>query len=152
MSKYDRGQYQQVRTKPWKVHPIWRGIGCFFIILIPIMSCVGGRYFQELNMQNNWVTTPDMYKSINPTNEVSRFLTSLSTRSKELNFLNGVVAGLPQTGDIFYLEIGVAVLLLIVGFGLLSLVYSAMYRAVGPSRYGPTDSPPVKRSPARRPR
>lgn len=23
---------------PWRVHPIWRGIGCFLMILIPVIS------------------------------------------------------------------------------------------------------------------
>ena len=23
---------------PWKVHPIWRGIGCVFLVIVPIIS------------------------------------------------------------------------------------------------------------------
>ena len=29
------------KRRPWKVHPVWRGIGCFMAILIPIMAWAG---------------------------------------------------------------------------------------------------------------
>ena len=34
-SKYSRSEEGPF---PWKVHPIWRGIGCIFLVIIPIIS------------------------------------------------------------------------------------------------------------------
>ncbi|MGH2582598.1 MAG: hypothetical protein ACRDFQ_06845 [Anaerolineales bacterium] len=33
-----RGQRRQSGPFPWKVHPIWRGIGLFMAILIPVIA------------------------------------------------------------------------------------------------------------------
>lgn len=41
------------------------------------------------------------------------------------------------TGQLF-----LTVILMFIGFGILSVVYAMMYRVVGPPRYGPFDIPP----------
>ena len=31
----------KAESRPWSVHPIWRGIGCLWLVLLPVMSYAG---------------------------------------------------------------------------------------------------------------
>jgi len=55
-SKYDSPV--KMKSKPYKIHPIWQGIGCLLLILIPIMSYAGGVLFVGANLRNKWVPMP----------------------------------------------------------------------------------------------
>ena len=116
MSKYNQ-TYQRPSTKPrpWSVHPIWRGIGCILIILIPIISFAGARILVQENLQQRWVQIPDELKG-------------------SINVLT--------FGQVLFAELAVAVILMVIGFGLLTMVYAFIYRLFGPSPYGPMDAPP----------
>jgi hypothetical protein len=57
MGKYDRYQ-SKPKTRPWKIHPVWRGIGCVMIAMIPVMSYFGAVVLLDLNAQNGWVPIP----------------------------------------------------------------------------------------------
>lgn len=61
-SKYNSYRGDQDRKKETKtLHPVWRGVGFAFMILIPIMSYALMRIFLEQNSINGWfVPTPDM--------------------------------------------------------------------------------------------
>lgn len=48
----------QPKERPWKIHPVWRGIGCLFIILIPIVSYAGSVLLINANLKNRWVPIP----------------------------------------------------------------------------------------------
>jgi hypothetical protein len=54
----------------------------------------------------------------------------------------------PLLGNVqhLYATTILTVLLMLVGFGLVMIFYTVIYRLVGPSRYGPMDSPPIYRS------
>jgi hypothetical protein len=54
--------------------------------------------------------------------------------------------------DNFYAVAVMTVLLSIVGFGLVTILYSIIYSAVGPPSLGPLDAPPIRTSPSRRKR
>lgn len=116
MSKYHQ-TYQRPVTNPHpgSVHPIWRGIGCLLIILIPIISFAGARVLVQENLQQKWVQIPD-----------------------ELSGSFNV----PSLGQVSFADLTVAVILMVIGFGLLTIVYAFIYRVFGPSPYGPMDSPP----------
>ena len=115
---------QVVKERPWDVHPIWRGIGCVLIILIPIMAYAGAVLLIRQNNINNWVSLPP-----------------------ELN-MTYVIAYLGF--KINFSEVSATILLMFIGFGALVILYSFMYSLIGPSRYGPLDSPPIKRKPRKR--
>lgn len=126
MGKYDKFSSQsRMPDKPWEIHPIWRGIGCLMMVIIPIMSYAGAVLLVRLNQENNWVPVP---------RELAQTIT------------------LPMIGDIpnLFGVLIVTVLLMIVGFGLLTILYSILYSIVGPPRYGPLDAPPERRRPRRR--
>jgi hypothetical protein len=53
---------------------------------------------------------------------------------------------IPYLGSIPYLfaNLLVAAVLMLAGFGALTILYSLMYRIIGPPRYGPLDAPPER--------
>lgn len=116
MSKYNQSYLRaNSKPRPWSIHPIWRGIGCILIILIPILSFVAAKLIVQENLQQKWVQIPD-----------------------ELTGSFDV----PSIGQILYADLAVTVMLLVIGFGLLTIVYALIYRIFGPSQYGPMDVPP----------
>jgi len=124
MGRYRSYTRQEVKEKPWDVHPIWRGIGCILIILIPLMAYAGAVVLIQENIENKWVGLP-------PELTGSYVIPYLGFN---INF--GVIAA--------------TLLLMFIGFGVLVIVYSFMYSLIGPARYGPLDAPPIKRKPRKR--
>lgn len=121
MGKYDSYNPQSYKAdRRESVHPIWRGIGCVLMILIPILAYVGAVMLVQANLEQRWLPTP--YALAQPV---------LLPFFGQVNFL--------------YAYLLVAVVLSLIGFALLSLVYALVYSMVGPSQYGPVDSPPVRR-------
>jgi len=53
-------------------------------------------------------------------------------------------------GRLLYGELFFTVIFMVLGFGLLSIIYGVFYRLLGPPRYGPLDVPPIKKSERRR--
>jgi hypothetical protein len=126
MAKYDKyNQGSRMQERPWKIHPIWRGIGCLMMILIPIMSYAGAVILVQANAEQGWLPMP---------RELIQTVT------------------LPLLGEMeqFYAVLIVTVLLMIIGFGVVTILYSLIYSAVGPPRLGPLDAPPVRRSPPKK--
>jgi hypothetical protein len=134
MGKYNKYAVSRSKDdKQWEVHPVWRGIGCLLGILVPIMSYTGAALLVRENFQNNWFKVPEELAATVDFSQIYRFLPGLKTF-----FLN--------LGPIYYLEILLTFVFLVIGFGAISVLYSTMYSAVGPSRYGAYDSPPVGRA------
>lgn len=91
------------------------------IILLPIMVYAGASVLVEANVNNGWMRIPPEARTT-------------------VTF--PYIASVPY----FYAILAVTLLLLVVGYGVLIIIYSALYRVVGPPRYGPLDAPPPKRS------
>ncbi len=101
------------------VHPIWRGIGCLLMILIPIISFASATLLVQQGI-------PQRYIAI----------------TGDLAFQYPV----PGFGSlpIFYVLIVTAVITFL-GFVFVSFLYSMIFRMGSGSRYGPLDAPPIKR-------
>lgn len=126
MGKYDSYNPQSYQADRQEgVHPIWRGIGCVLMILIPILAYAGAVMLVQANLEQRWLPTP--YALAQPVT-------------------------LPYFGQVNYLYayLLVAVVLSLIGFALLSLLYALVYSMIGPSQYGPVDSPPIRRQKRRR--
>jgi hypothetical protein len=115
------GKYQTRITKKEEpsrnsrqIHPIWRGVGFVFMVLIPIMSYAIARLFLDENMAKGWVTFPQ----------------------------NFYLRGTPLPEDIFILIIIVVVLMIIL-YALLTFFSLIVFRLFAPPRYGPLDVPPI---------
>ncbi|MBL6966321.1 MAG: hypothetical protein ISR60_07175 [Anaerolineales bacterium] len=124
MGRYDRFTSAQSKPRPWRVHPVWRGIGCAMLIILPVMSYAGAVEIMRMNIERRWVALPAAFmKTVN------------------IPYLFGV----PH----LFANLAVALLLLVIGYGILVILYSALYSMVGPKR-SPLDAPPPKRPKKRR--
>lgn len=59
MGKY----YAQWRRPPrperrWRVHPIWRGIGCLMLVIVPLISWAIADMFVQANKEGHWLDVP----------------------------------------------------------------------------------------------
>lgn len=126
MGKYDKFSSQsRMAKKPWDIHPIWRGIGCLMMLLIPIMSYAGAVLLVQANQEQRWFVMP--------------------------RELMGKIS-LPVIGPVEHLwaNLLLTLALSLVGFALLTAVYALVFQLVGPDRYGPLDAPPERRRPSGR--
>lgn len=128
-------KYEKKREeRPWKIHPVWRGIGCLLIILIPIMSWVGAQLFLK---SNHWIRLPEVL--------IKPIMVPYTTQSQVdpvILFFNRIFNGITY-GNIFFFFV-----FLFLGFGILSILYAMIYRVVGPPRYTQFDARnvrPIKR-------
>jgi hypothetical protein len=100
------GRYQQyqrdVREKPAGVHPVWRGIGFLLMGLISVMAYAGANLLVEANKSQGWIEVPPE--------------------------IQGGVSWAPD----LYAEIIVGIFLAIIGFSLVTIVYSLIYQATRP--------------------
>jgi len=123
MGKYDKFSRQSHQAeKPWSIHPVWRGIGCLMMLLIPIMAYAGSVLLVNANLEQGWFVMPgDLMREVD----------------------------VPVIGPVDHLWANLlfTLALSLVGFALLTAIYAAVYQLVGPSRYGPLDAPPVRRQP-----
>jgi hypothetical protein len=52
---FHRGIPREMRQR---IHPIWRGIGFLFMVLIPILGYAAAQVLLDLNGKNNWFPLP----------------------------------------------------------------------------------------------
>lgn len=134
MGKYQRYDKRKRDERPWKIHPIWRGIGCFMILLLPLMSYAAAVAIVQAGLI-------DLPKELDQSYVLPNIIT--------IPFLNSSFSS-PIQGQITYSVIFYFFVFLFLSIGLLSVVYGYMYRTMGPPRYTALDSPPVKTPPRRR--
>ncbi len=100
------GRYQQyerrTRDKPRGVHPVWRGIGFILMGLILVMSYAGANLLVKANKTNQWVQIP-----------------------------SEIAYAFPWAPDL-YVELIVAFFLTMIGFGIMTVVYSLVYQVSRP--------------------
>jgi len=121
MGKYQARQAPPPQ-RPYNVHPIWRGIGCLLVLFGPPLSLALGHLLVEMNSQEGWYRIPR----------------DLMTRF--------VVPGVNFVVPHLYATLLAGGLLMVLGIGVIMIIYALMYSILGPKRYGPMDSPPVRRT------
>ena len=96
-------QYEQDdKNSSSGTHPIWRGIGFLLIGLIAVMSYAGASLLVQANKTRAWVVVPEE--------------------------LQGGISGAPN----LYAELVVTFFLMMIGFGIYTIIYSIIYRAIRP--------------------
>jgi len=58
MGKYQKYDLREMSETKWRIHPVWRGIGCILLILLPVISYAAGALLVEANRENNWFVLP----------------------------------------------------------------------------------------------
>ncbi len=103
-----------------KIHPIWRGVGFIFMVLIPIISYAAAILLLDANKTSHWLPLPY----------------DLLAKPGELLY---------PLGSMIYIQLIVAVAIMLVLFALFSFVTFMINSMFGQSRYGPYDMPPVQK-------
>lgn len=111
MGKNELYSPSSLNSSKKEIHPIWRGIGFIFMILIPILSYVGALLLLEENAKQGWVRIP-----------------------KDVL--------VPIWDPMLGVKIGIAVILMVLLYGLYTLFAFIIMSIAGPPRYGPFDVPP----------
>lgn len=120
MGKYSDYQWREDVVKPWTIHPVWRGVGCIMALIIPILSYTGAVLFVRENIRQGWFYIP---------------------------YELAQVVFVPFLGEIPYLysHLIISLLFTAIGFGALTVVYTIIYKILGPPMYGPFDTPPLRK-------
>ena len=129
---YSQKRFEKQREeRPWDVHPIWRGIGCILIILMPIIAWACAELFMQsqtiFNLPASW------YRPLVIP------LTQWSPLNVILEWFNNLLSGFGFiSGTLFF-----TIIFLFLGYGLLTLIYAVVYRVFGPPRYTQVDAKPI---------
>jgi hypothetical protein len=130
MGKYQSG-VKRPAPLPTGPQPIWRGIGCLLMILVPILSFAAAELTVPFFTDRGWLPRELLIIPQPPD-----WLFFAPTLVQAFRFLLGrpaILATLLLT----------LVYILLIG-GVLSVFYAFMYRMAAPSRYGPMDAPPPR--------
>lgn len=84
------------------IHPVWRGIGFILMGLIAVMSYAGANLLVEANKTRGWIEVPP-----------------------------GIQGGVAWAPDL-YAELVVAFFLALIGFSVVTIVYSFIYQLTRP--------------------
>jgi hypothetical protein len=76
--------------------------------------------------------------------DLTRPITIKLINVAEIDQIFAVFNRYTATNNIVGAQLFLAVILMVIGFGVLSVIYAMMYKMAGPSRYGPFDVPPIK--------
>ncbi len=131
MSKYSSYR-KPLPAKSYEPHHIWRGIGCFIILILPIVSYVISLLAVEYAI-NQGIRLPEE-------------LAGPPVMPEALFKVPGLVGILLwiQSQNNLYAHLLVALFVLVLLAGIFTLVYAIMYRVSGPSPYSEFDAPPPK--------
>jgi len=132
MGKYNKFQDKE-REKPGP-NPIWRGIGCILMVLLPLVTFALAAIFTPIIAATGLVPY-QLLGHLNFPDWMYRFRIS----SGIANFIWGI-NNLGLSLVLFFIF-----LLLLIGVA--SLVYVTVLQAIGPPRYSDKDAPPSKYKP-----
>lgn len=111
--------------------PIWRGIGCLMIFLVPVLSFAAAELTMPFLLERGWIPRELLF-----TPQTPDWLLFSPTVAQIFQFLFGRYAILAT--------LGLTILYIIFLGGLLTVVYAFLYRMAAPPRYGPMDAPPPR--------
>lgn len=130
MGRY-RETVKQGPTRAAGPPPIWRGIGCLMIVLIPVISYAAAEVSMPFFLNRGLVPRELLF-----TPQVPEWLLVVPVLAQVFRFLFVRYAILAT--------LGLTVLYIVFFGGLFTVIYAFMYRMASPSRYGPMDAPPPR--------
>ncbi len=133
MGRYDYSERRRAAAKKKGPHPIWQGIGCLVIIILPIISYALADATIEAGVKARWAFLPYELLGAPRFPDIVWKYWQIARLFSPITQIDNLYANLVLTG-IYTLIFG----------GLASLVYAIVYRYIGPPRYGPQDIPPPK--------
>jgi hypothetical protein len=135
MGKYSTSTTQMESSikKAKEPSPLWRGIGCLMMIVIPAISIFAGNETVKYLAKNMLRAIPIQLQGYPQ-------LPDIVFKSSGLKAVFGPLAYINNFNAI----VVVSLIYMILISALISVIYATVYAFVGPSRYGPTDAPPEK--------
>jgi hypothetical protein len=133
MGKYNKFSQKEFK-RPYDVHPIWRGIGCIMMILVPALSIIGAMVLIDEGINRGWPLPPEMLGFIQ--------FDPLAYKIPVIGDFARTISSVPNLMGIIVFSI----FILIVASGLGSFLYSALYRMFGPPRYTALDAPETRKA------
>ena len=130
MGRY-RDTIKESNQELGQLHPIWRGIGCIMVIIVPILSFALAEVLMPLLLKRGLVPQQLLFTPVLPD-----WVWYAPGLARIVQFLFGRYA-------IFATLILTVVFIILLG-GFFSFIYALIYRSMAPSRYGPMDAPPPK--------
>ena len=133
MGRYTSYKVKEPTVKRGEIHPVMRGIGCIMFAIVPILSYGAAVLTVNYGISRGWPIPPDWLGR--PT--IHPLLLKLQGLTGIYNFIYGQNN---LTANIIF-----AIAIAVVVFGVLAMLYGFLYSMTGPSQYGPTDEPPIRR-------
>lgn len=130
MPKYTTMSFKKTPPPPLRPHPIWRGIGCLMILIVPLLSFAVAQLVVPIAIDKGW---PIPYQLLGPP--------ILPTLLWKVTFLSSVWLFL-QSQDNLYAVLALTSIFIIVLGATFSVAYAFLYKVIGPPTYGPLDVPP----------
>ncbi len=129
------GKYQSGVKRPEPIargpQPIWRGIGCLLIFLVPLLSYAAAEVSMPFFLSLGLVPRELLFTPKTPD-----WLYYVPVLAQAFQFLFGRYAILAILALTF-------IYIIFIG-GFLSVLYAFIYQLAAPSRYGPMDAPPIR--------
>lgn len=121
-----------IHQRRGQVHPIWRGIGCLLIVIVPLVSYAGAVLLVNYGLSQGWPLPAEWLGYIKFPSWVWKipFLASITAPIANYNNLKAIL--------VFFF------IVLVMLTGLSSTIYAFVYRGLGPPRYTALDAPPPK--------
>jgi hypothetical protein len=132
MTKYNSLARQRPIKKPERPNPIWRGIGCLIIIIVPLMSFAAAKLLIDYGLQQGWAIPNELLGYPKLPEELDAI--------PSIKFLLSPITRWPNS----YAYLTLSLVFIMFFGGLLSFIYALAYRFVGPPRWGPYDLPPTR--------
>jgi hypothetical protein len=119
--------------KSYEPHPIWRGIGCFLMLILPPISYVISILTVDYAIQQG-IRLPEG-------------LAGYPVMPEWLFSIPGLVSILYwiQSLNNLYANLLVGFFILVALAGVMAMIYAVMYRISGPPQYSEFDAPPPRR-------
>ena len=137
MTKYTVASQRRVRREEKQISPVWRGIGCIMIVVVPLLSYALAAWTVGFAASKNW---PMPYQLMG-----FPVMPALLFKSDALIPILTFI----QAQQDLYAKLLIAVIYVVLFGALLSLIWSMAYKVIGPPRYGPLDAPPSRVAPKR---
>ncbi len=128
------GKYYAMNPRPqWQpkaqLHPVWRGVGCIMMVLIPFLSFGLAKFTISMSFSQRYIPYQLLGYPVMPQN------------LWKLGFLNPVLAYIQGLDNLYAIVILLLFYTIVLG-ALVTVVNAFIQKTVGPPRYGPLDMPP----------
>ncbi len=129
MGKY--AKYQRKSPEKRGMHPIWRGIGCILIIVVPLLA-----FGMMLVLVPPITATGKVPYQLLGRVHFPEWAFKVQTVAVIASYISSI--------DNLWMNIITFFVMLLILTGVTSLLYSMIYTLVGPARYSEMDAPPPK--------